>query len=236
MPVFNERDTVRRIVAAVEAVPVPKEIIIVDDGSTDGSRDILRNLKLQAGRVIFHDRNRGKGAAVRTALRYATGELAIIQDADLEYDPMDYLKLMRLILEGQADVVYGSRWHRGAGVSYRRYLWGGRLLSALVGILYGCRIHDEPTCYKMFRTHILKGLELESEGFDFCPEVTAKVLRLGYRIRQVPISYRPRGFEEGKKISWKDGLTAIWTLVKWRLLPVKEKAACRCAGSASSLR
>jgi len=223
IPVFNERSTIREIISRVQAVPISKQIIVVDDGSTDGTTELLREISDSSVKVLFHADNRGKGAAIRTALPHAEGKVTVIQDGDLEYDPMDFLKLIQPILRGEADVVYGSRWHKGAGVSYKRYLLGGRLLSAIVGILYGGRIDDEPVCYKMFRTEILKRLDLKCKGFDFCPEVTAKVLRLGYKIHQLPIRYMPRSFEEGKKICWKDGLFGIWTLIKWRVMPFGAK-------------
>jgi len=221
MPVYNERETVREILDKVQAVPIEKEILIVDDGSTDGTAELLDSLDDPGVRVLRHDRNRGKGAAIRTALEQATGEVTIIQDADLEYDPGDYEALIDPILRGEADVVYGNRWHGGTGVSYNRYLWGGRLLSALAGILFSARIRDEPTCYKALRTDLLRRLRLACKGFEFCPEVTAKVCRLGYTIHEVDIRYDPRSFEAGKKIRWHDGVRAIWTLVKWRFLPVK---------------
>lgn len=221
MPVYNERATVLEMLDKVRAAPIDKEIVIVDDGSTDGTADLLENAEAEGVTVIRHSENMGKGMAIRTGLKAATGEVTIIQDADLEYDPNDYPKLVSPILNGDADVVYGNRWHAGTGVSYTRYLWGGRFLSALVGILYGARIHDEPTCYKAMRTSVLKSLDLRCRRFEFCPEVTAKVCRLGCRIREVSIRYRPRTFEAGKKIRWHDGVQAVWTLIKWRFLPMK---------------
>ncbi|MBM4083013.1 MAG: glycosyltransferase, partial [Planctomycetes bacterium] len=170
----------------------------------------------------FHPANRGKGAAIRAALEAATGDLIVIQDGDLEYDPNDYLKLIRLIEQQGASVAYGNRWHPGnKRISYRRYLLGGRLLTTLANVLYDADIHDEPTCYKMFRAEVIKGLKLTCERFEFCPEVTAKVRRLGYRIHEAPISYAPRGFAEGKKIRWHDGLEAIWVLCKCRFANLK---------------
>ncbi|NOZ24163.1 MAG: glycosyltransferase family 2 protein [Planctomycetes bacterium] len=221
MPVYNERDTLPEIVEKVRAAPMEKEIIIVDDGSTDGSREFLRALDLPDVKVIHHERNQGKGMAIRTGLEAVMGDVVIIQDADLEYDPSDYEKVVGPILRGEGDVVYGNRWHGGTGISYRRYLWGGRLLSALVGLLYGVRIHDEPTCYKAIRTSVLKSLDLECRGFEFCAEVTAKLCRLRYTIHEVDIRYHPRSFESGKKIRWYHGAHAVWTLIKWRMLPVK---------------
>ncbi|MEW6357564.1 MAG: glycosyltransferase family 2 protein [Planctomycetota bacterium] len=224
MPVYNERETLPAILEKVRTAPVEKEIIIVDDGSTDGSTEFLRALDLPDVTVIHHDRNQGKGMAIRTGLDAATGEVAIIQDADLEYDPNDYEKVVGPILRGEVDVVYGNRWHRGAGVSYRRYLCGGRFLSALVGLLYGARIHDEPTCYKAIRTDVLRSLDLECRGFEFCPEVTAKLCRMGYTIHEVNVAYHPRRFESGKKIRWYHGVHAVWTLIRWRVWPIRKKA------------
>ena len=220
MPVYNERDTLTEILSRVEAVPVDKEIIIVDDGSTDGTRQILKDIKAENIKVIFHERNQGKGAAIKTGLREATGDVVIIQDADLEYDPIDYLKLILLIQSGEAKVVYGSRTLGSKERSYHRYHWGGQFVTFVANLLYGLKITDEPTCYKMFRKEVMEQIKLDCRGFEFCPEVTAKVARLGYTIHEVPVSYHPRSFKEGKKIKWKDGLIAIWTLLKYRFLPM----------------
>jgi len=222
MPVYNERDTLNEILSRVQAVPVKKEIIIVDDGSTDGTRQILKNIKGGNIKVILHERNQGKGAAIRTGLREATGDIVIIQDADLEYDPMDYLKLIPLIQSGEAQVVYGSRTLGSKKRSYHRYYWGGQLITFVANVLYRLKITDEPTCYKMFKKDLIDRIQLDCKGFEFCPEVTAKVARLGYTIHEVPISYHPRSFEQGKKIKWKDGLIAIWTLLKYRFLPMRK--------------
>jgi len=221
MPVFNERDTIGEIVSRVQAVPLDKEILIIDDGSTDGTRQVLKDLKVDNTKIVFHEKNQGKGAAIRTGLRLATGDMVIIQDADLEYDPMDYLRLVQVIQSGKAQVVYGSRILGSNSRSYHRYYLGGRLLTWVTNILYGLNITDEPTCYKMFKKEVLDRIILDCTGFEFCPEVTAKVVRLGYAIHEVPISYHPRSFEEGKKIKWKDGLIGIWTLLKYRFLPLK---------------
>lgn len=222
MPVYNERGNLVEILNRVQAVPIEKEIIIVDDGSTDGTRQILRDIKGQNVKVILHERNQGKGAAIKTGLTEATGDIVIIQDGDLEYDPMDYLKLIPLIQSGEAQVVYGSRTLGGNKRSYHRYYWGGQFVTLVTNILYGLKITDEPTCYKMFKREIIDRIKLDCTGFEFCPEVTAKVVRLGYTIHEVPISYHPRSFEEGKKIKWRDGLIAIWTLLKYRFLPMSK--------------
>lgn len=222
MPVYNERNTLSKILNEVKAVPINKEIIIVDDGSTDGSQQMMRDLKGENIKTIFHERNQGKGAAIKTGLREATGDIVIIQDADLEYDPMDYLKLIPIVESGEAKVVYGSRTIGSKERSYYRYYWGGQLLTFLANILYGLNITDEPTCYKMFKKEVIDRIQLDCTGFEFCPEVTAKVARLGYPIHEVPISYYPRSIKEGKKIKWKDGMIGIWTLIKYRILPIRK--------------
>jgi len=222
MPVFNEKNTIGEILNRVQAVPLNKEIIIIDDGSTDGTRQIIKDLKGENLKIIFHERNQGKGVAIRTGLGAATGEIVIIQDADLEYDPMDYLKLVPIIQSGEAQVVYGSRILGSNKRSYHRYYLGGRLLTFLANIFYGLNITDEPTCYKVFKKEVIDRIKLDCTGFEFCPEVTAKVARLGYAIREAPISYHPRSFKEGKKIKWRDGLIGIWTLVKYRFLPLRQ--------------
>jgi len=219
VPAFNESATIKSLLERVLAVDLPKEVIVVDDGSTDTTASLVERFADRGVKLLRHAHNRGKGAAIRTGLDAMTGDVVIIQDADLEYDPNDYPAVIGPIVRGEASVVYGNRWHRGTGVSYRRYLWVGRLLTLVANLLYNARINDEPTCYKAFRTDVLKRIRLCADGFDFCPEVTAKVRRLGYRIHEVPIAYRPRSFEQGKKICWTDGLTALWVLVKLRLLP-----------------
>ena len=220
IPCFNERGTIQAILERVRHVDVPKEVIVVDDGSSDGTREILDHLSERFPDVIIlhHQRNRGKGAAVRTGLRCATGEIVIIQDADLEYDPDDYLAVIGPILEGRAEVVYGSRNLRRNRYSYLTFYWGGRLVTLVANLLYGARLTDEPTCYKAFRRAVIQDLDLESTGFELCPEVTAKVLRRGYAIHEVPISYNARSREAGKKIKARDGILAIWTLIKYRFL------------------
>jgi len=222
MPVYNEKDTIMEMVGKVMNVNMEKELIIVDDCSKDGTREILRKIDNIDNddnniMVIYHKKNMGKGMAIRTAIKHVTGDIVIIQDADLEYEPEDYYELVRPIIEGKADVVYGSRellkenkW------SYYRYAMGGRFLSRLTNLLYHSNITDEPTCYKVFRADILKSMNLKCKRFEFCPEVTAKVLREGIRIYEVPIHYYPRSIEEGKKIGLRDGLQAIWTLIKYR--------------------
>lgn len=221
IPCYNEHRTILPILERVQRVAIAKEIIVVDDGSTDGTRDLLAALVegLPGITVLFHAANRGKGAAVATGLAHATGRVVIIQDADLEYDPEEYGQIIAPILAGTAQVVYGSRILQQNHYSYRSFYWGGRLVTLVANILYGVRLTDEPTCYKAFTRPLIQGLRLEATGFEFCPEVTAKVLRQGHTIHEVPISYHARPREEGKKIRARDGLLAIWTLLKYRFAP-----------------
>ncbi|MDI6892706.1 MAG: glycosyltransferase family 2 protein [Actinomycetota bacterium] len=217
IPCYNEKENILEILKRVEAVDLEKEIIIVDDCSTDGTREVLVTLPPERARVIHHAENKGKGSAIRTGLQQVTGDIVIIQDADLEYDPNDYYELVKPVLEGRAEVVYGSRvLRRDVEISYLRYYFGGRFLSWLTNLLYGANITDEPTCYKVFKADVLKGLDLRCRRFEFCPEVTAKLCKRGYKIQEVPISYHPRSIEQGKKIGWRDGIEAIWTLIKYR--------------------
>jgi dolichol-phosphate mannosyltransferase len=219
IPCYNEKDHILSILEKIEAVKLDKEVVIIDDNSTDGTQDILKKISPDKAKVYFHEVNKGKGAAIKTALQYVKGDVVIIQDADLEYDPNDYYELLKPIQEGKAEVVYGSRiLHEGFKVSYFRYYLGGRVLSWLTNLLYNAHITDEPTGYKVFTTNVLKDIGLKSTGFEFCPEVTAKVRKKGYEIHEVPISYYPRSLEEGKKIGWRDGVEAIWTLLKYRFV------------------
>jgi len=219
MPVYNEIGTVQEIIRRVQAVDIEKEIIVVDDGSTDGTRTVLQQFQDQQIKVLFHGTNRGKGAAIRTALEHVTGDLVIIQDADLEYDPQDYAALLQPFSMPEVSVVYGSRnllpTNRRSSLAF---YWGGVFLSWLANLLYGARITDEATGYKAFRREVLEKISLECQGFEFCAEVTAKICRAGYRIVEVPIRYSPRSVREGKKISSKDGFVAIYTLLKYRWL------------------
>jgi glycosyltransferase involved in cell wall biosynthesis len=216
IPAFNEGNTIAEIIARVKGVPVEKEIIVVDDGSTDETPKILDTL---AGITVIHKRNGGKGSAIREGLKYASGEVTIIQDADLEYDPNDYRLMMETMKSERADVIYGSRvLHEDYRISYRRFFWGGKLVTLVANLLFGISITDEPTCYKMIRTELLKSLKLTCTRFEFCPEVTAKIARRGIKIVEVPISYSPRSIEDGKKINALDGLEAIWTLIKFRII------------------
>ena len=220
MPVYNERETVRTILERVRAVPIEKEIIVVDDGSTDGTREILRQeMNGEDTRVLFHEENQGKGSAVRTGIAEATGDIILIQDADLEYDPRDYPALLAPIEEGRAKVVYGSRFLGGPRKAM--LFWhavGNKLLTLVTNVLYDTILSDMETCYKVFAADVIKPIPLRSRRFELEPEVTAKVLKRGYRIYEVPISYTGREFEEGKKITWRDGFIALWTLLKYRLV------------------
>ena len=219
VPAFNESATIAEVICQVDAVEIDKEIIVVDDGSTDGTPELLE--ALAEGRddlvLVRMDRNRGKGAALREGFRGATGDVIVIQYADLEYDPADFPALLALIETGETDVVYGSRTRGDNPRSYWRYYLGGRLVTIATNLLYGCHITDEPTCYKMFRASVLDDFELVSTGFEFCPEFTARVLLSGRTIAEVPIHYAPRSIEEGKKIRWTDGVIALWTLLKLRV-------------------
>ena len=216
MPVFNERSTLNEIVERVLAVPICHELVIVADGSTDGSRDLLARMDDPRIKCVYHDGNQGKGTAIRTGIAHVSGDVVIIQDADLEYDPADYERIVAPIADGRALVVYGSRILGDNPMSGLSFYLGGRLLSLITNCLYGSHITDEPTCYKAFKTDVLKALELECTGFEFCPEVTAKILRAGIEITEVPISYHPRSAHEGKKIKLRDGIQAISTLIRYR--------------------
>lgn len=221
IPVYNEKDTVGKIIEKVMEVPVDKEIIVVDDGSTDSTKMVLREIiekNKDVIKVIFKEKNEGKGAAIREGIKYVSGDVVVIQDADLEYDPMDFLKMLKVMEEKNAKVVYGSRILGKNKKSSFLFYFGGRLLSFVANILYNAKITDEPTCYKMFRTEVIRSINLRCKGFEFCPEITAKVRKKGYKIFEVPIRYRPRSVKEGKKIRWKDGIVAIWTLIKYRFI------------------
>lgn len=219
VPVYNEENTLLPLLKKVRSVKLfglRKEMIIVNDGSRDGTAAILRSLKMPNTKVLHHERNRGKGAAIRTAISLATGDYVIIQDADLEYDPLDYEKVLEPLLQGKADVVYGSRFMG----PHRAFLFwhslGNKFLTLITNLLYNTILTDMETCYKAFRGDVIRGLVLRSDRFDFEPEVTAKVLKKGYRLFEVPISYNGRSYEEGKKITWRDGLIALYCLIWYR--------------------
>jgi glycosyltransferase involved in cell wall biosynthesis len=218
VPVFNERRTVAEVIRRMRAVelPVALQIVAVDDGSSDGSDKVLAALEDSTMRLLRHPQNQGKGAAIRTGLAEAKGDLVLIQDADLEYDPNDWPKLLEPILRGKARVVYGSRFTGERKNMLPLHWMGNRLLSLVTNLLYSSTLSDMETCYKLFDAQVLEGLTVVSNRFDFEPEITAKVLRRGFRIYEVPISYAGREPDEGKKITWRDGFGAIRALVRFR--------------------
>ena len=247
MPVYNEKDTVGNALERVLSVDLSelnasKEIIIVDDGSTDGTREILKQCQVTSDKcqvvadsdsftydvrparathdeikVIFHEKTRGKGAAIRTGFAGATGTVLVVQDADMEYDPNDFKELLKPILAGKYDVVYGSRFIKRTEYAHLRFKLGNILFSFLISALFGSRVTDSYTCYKMFRRRILGSLALESDGFEIEAEITIKLLKAGFSICEIPISYKPRSIREGKKIGWRDAAVGIWTIFKNRL-------------------
>ncbi len=222
MPVYNEQATLREILKQIRAVEIPgvdKEIIAVDDGSTDGSREILAEEEASNDlMVIYHEQNRGKGAAIRSAIEQATGDILLIQDADLEYDPRDYPALLKPILENRVSVVYGSRFLGPRKAMMFWHMMGNKLLTLTTNILYNAILSDMETCYKCFRADVVRDMPLRSRRFELEPEITAKILKRRYRIFEVPISYYGREYDEGKKISWRDAPIAFWTLLKYRFV------------------
>ncbi len=224
VPVFNERTTVAEIIRRIRAVDIPLvvEIVAVDDGSSDGTDKVLAALADSSVRVLTHPVNRGKGAAIRTGLAAVRGDLVLIQDADLEYDPQDWPRLLDPLLRGKASVVYGSRF-TGERKNMLPLHWiGNRFLSLVTNVLYSSTLSDMETCYKLFDRKVIAGITVESDRFDFEPEITAKVLRRGYRIYEVPISYAGREVTEGKKITWRDGFGALRALIRYRFTPIEK--------------
>ncbi len=223
IPVYNEVDTLLELLDRVRDVEINKEILLVDDGSTDGTRALMQTRiegQYADVRVLYHERNMGKGAAIRTAIAAATGDFLIVQDADLEYDPREYYTLLEPLLDGRADVVYGSRF-LGGGAHRVHFFWhrlGNGLLTLMSNMLTNLNLTDMEVCYKVFKREVLQSLTLRCNKFDFEPEVTAKVARARCRIYEVPISYSGRDYEEGKKIGWRDGVQAIWTILKYRFV------------------
>ena len=221
VPVYNERNTLVEILRRMRAVELPdgveREIIVVDDGSDDGTRDVLKQLGDSTVKVVMHERNRGKGAAVRTGISHATGDYVLVQDADLEYDPEDWPKLVNPVLSGKARVVYGSRFTGERRNMLFLHWVGNRFLSLVTNVLYNTTLSDMETCYKLVDRALLEQLDLRADRFDLEPELTAKILKRKVRIYEVPISYTGREFDEGKKITWTDGVIALWTLLKYRV-------------------
>jgi glycosyltransferase involved in cell wall biosynthesis len=233
IPVYNERNTVAEAIRRSRSVEIPldREIVVVDDGSSDGTTQILSQLQDSTVRVVFHDVNRGKGAAIRTGLGHVSGDLVLIQDADLEYDPEDWPKLLAPVLKGKARVVYGSRF---TGERRNMMFWhwvGNRFLSLVTNALYNTTLSDMETCYKLFDRELVQSIPLSSNRFGFEPEVTAKILRTGERIYEVPISYAGREIHEGKKITWKDGVDALKVLIRCRFGPAPRGSSLSGGGS-----
>jgi glycosyltransferase involved in cell wall biosynthesis len=217
MPVFNERSTIDEIIARVLAVPLPIELIVVDDCSTDGTGPRLQELQRERGfALVVQPRNGGKGSALRAGFERVTGDIVVIQDADLEYSPEEYPELIDLILRGRADVVYGSRFIGRHRVFLFTHYLGNRVLTLITNVLYNTMLTDMETCYKVMRTEVLRSFTLQSNGFGIEPEMTAKIFKRGYRVYEVPITYDGRGYDEGKKITWMDGVVALWVLLKYR--------------------
>ena len=218
MPVYNERETIEEIIGRVLAVPIRIELIVVDDCSTDGTRAHLGELQKQYGfTLLLQPRNQGKGAALRRGFAAVTGDIVAIQDADLEYSPEEFPRLAELIIDGRADVVYGSRFLGSHRVFLFTHYLGNLFLTLITNVLYNTMLSDMETCYKIMRREVLDGLDLRSNGFGIEPEITAKIFKRGYRVYEVPITYDGRGYDEGKKITWKDGIVALWVLFRNRI-------------------
>ena len=220
IPVYNEVNTLMPILEKLESIDfyeLEKEIILIDDYSTDGTKELYKDLNYK---VLYHEKNMGKGASLRDGFKEATGDIVTIQDADLEYDPEDLLPLVKVVLDNEADVAYGSRFiniDKSKNFMLTHFL-GNKMLTIITNILYGATLTDMETCYKVFKSEYVKHLDIKSNRFDFEPEITAKVLKQGARLKEVPITYVARGFKEGKKISWKDGFAAIFALIKFRFM------------------
>ena len=219
MPVYNERSTIDEIIRRVLAVPLRIQLVVVDDGSTDGTRDTLATLQAELGfQLVLQERNQGKGAALRRGFAECRGDLVVIQDADLEYSPEEYPQLIELICQGRADVVYGSRFLGRHRVFMFSHYLGNRIVTLLTNVLYNTMLTDMETCYKVMRVEVARGMDLRSNGFGIEPEMTAKIFKRGYRVYEIPITYDGRGYEQGKKITWRDGIVALWVLLKYRVI------------------
>ena len=217
MPAFNELNTIEEIVRRVVAVPLRIELIVVDDCSTDGTRNTLVELQRELGfTLLLQPRNLGKGAALRRGFGAVHGDVVVVQDADLEYSPEEFPQLIELICQGRADVVYGSRFLGRHRVFLFTHYAGNRMLTLLTNVLYNTMLTDMETCYKVMRTDVMRSMTLRSDGFGIEPELTAKIFKRGYRVYEVPITYDGRGYDEGKKISWRDGIVALWVLLRYR--------------------
>jgi len=216
MPVYNERTTVEEIIRRVLAVPMRVQLIVVDDGSKDGSGEILERLQPELGFTLIRQANAGKGAALRKGFEAVTGDMVVIQDADLEYSPEEYPDLIELIVKGHADVVYGSRFLGRHRVFMFTHYLGNRVVTLATNILYNTMLTDMETCYKVMRTEVLRSFSLDSKGFGIEPELTAKIFKRGYRVYEIPITYAGRGYDEGKKITWRAGFEALWVLLRYR--------------------
>ncbi len=217
MPAYNERNTIEEIVRRVLAVRQRIELIVVDDGSTDGTRERLQQLQRELGfTLLLQPKNAGKGAALRAGFARVRGDIAVVQDADLEYSPEEYPQLIELICSGRADVVYGSRFLGRHRVFLFVHYMGNRLLTLLTNVLYNTMLTDMETCFKAMHVDVLRSMTLRSDRFGIEPEITAKIFKRGYRVYEIPITYDGRGYEDGKKITWRDGLVAVWTLIKYR--------------------
>jgi glycosyltransferase involved in cell wall biosynthesis len=217
IPMFKEQQTVEEMIRRVAAVPLRTELVVVDDASTDGTRELLGRLQQELGfTLLLQPQNMGKGAALRRGFAAVTGDLVVIQDADLEYSPEEFPQLIELICQGRADVVYGSRFLGRHRVFLFTHYAGNRVLTLLTNVLYNTMLTDMETCYKVMRTEVLRSMTLRSNGFGIEPELTAKIFKRGFRVYEVPITYDGRGYDEGKKIGWRDGVVALWVLLKYR--------------------
>jgi glycosyltransferase involved in cell wall biosynthesis len=217
MPVYNEVGTVEEMVRRVLAVPLRTQLVVVDDCSTDGSRDVLARLQAELGfTLLLQPRNQGKGSALRRGFQQVRGDIVVIQDADLEYSPEEFPQLIELICQGRADVVFGSRFLGRHRVFLFTHYVGNRVVTLLTNLLYNTMLTDMETCYKVMRTEVVRSMQLRSDGFGIEPELTAKIFKRGYRVYEVPITYDGRGYQEGKKITWRDGLVALWVLLRYR--------------------